>query len=174
MNSNLIIKLRKRKGFSLVELLIVIIIIGILAGSLLLVAGGVQDKAMATRIISDARVMKSAAMMYHSDQNSWPLWAQTGAGYQNMAPGPLPSKYVDQIPVRNEYWFGVMASGDVQAAVVLKDNGLSSGVKERMARIAEDDGIYALENLSVMDFSDIHVYSASDNNMIWFITGDKE
>jgi general secretion pathway protein G len=62
----------KRKAFTLVELLIVIVIIGILAGSLLLVMGSGKAKAEATKIVSDMRVLKAAAVMYFYDNSDWP------------------------------------------------------------------------------------------------------
>lgn len=65
-------KKTKMRGFTLVELLIVIIIIGILAGALLLVAGAGTDKANATKMVSDSRSIKSAALMYYADNGSWP------------------------------------------------------------------------------------------------------
>lgn len=64
--------LKKRsKGFTLVELLIVIIIIGILAGMMMLSTGGATAKAEATKIVSDMRNIKAAAIMYYADHGSW-------------------------------------------------------------------------------------------------------
>lgn len=64
-------KYRKSKGFTLVELLIVIIIIGILAGMMMLAAGSATDKAEATKIVSNMRNIKAAAVMYYADNNNW-------------------------------------------------------------------------------------------------------
>ena len=69
---NQIMKMRKAKGFTLVELLIVIIIIGILAGMLLLAVGSATDKAEATKIVNALRNYKSASLMYYTDHSSWP------------------------------------------------------------------------------------------------------
>jgi len=171
----------KRNAFTLVELLIVIIIIGILSSSLLLVAGQIEEKSTATRIISEARTMKAAALLYYSEHNSWPIWAWTGHTYINGDSGKdLPSKYVDRLPVNDGYWLGVMndfsfTSGDVTAAVVLFDSGLTAGVRRRISQMAEKIGIYAVKmkgppDPSKMDFSKAYTYTESDNNMIWFVT----
>ena len=69
---NQIMKMRKAKGFTLVELLIVIIIIGILAGMLLLAVGSATDKAEATKIVNALRNYKSATLMYYTDNSVWP------------------------------------------------------------------------------------------------------
>lgn len=64
-------KYRKSKGFTLVELLIVIIIIGILAGMMMLAAGAATDKAEATKIVSNMRNIKAAAVMAYADGGTW-------------------------------------------------------------------------------------------------------
>ena len=76
----------RKKGFTLVELLIALIIIGILAGALLLTMANAQAKAEATRVVSDLRNLKSAAIFYYVDKGKipetrgsagWSLWSAT-------------------------------------------------------------------------------------------------
>jgi general secretion pathway protein G len=66
-----ILKARK-SGFTLVELLIVIMIIAILAGMMMLATGSATDGAEATKVINDLRNLKGAALMYFMDENEWP------------------------------------------------------------------------------------------------------
>jgi len=64
----------------MVELLIVMVIIGILAGTMMLTMGGGKGKAEATRIVSDLRNLKAAAIMYYTDNSEWPGGSSTTDG----------------------------------------------------------------------------------------------
>ena len=57
----------KRQGFTLVELLIVIIVIGILAGGMMLASGSATDSAKASTLVSELRNAKAAGIMFLGD-----------------------------------------------------------------------------------------------------------
>lgn len=57
----------KRKGFTLVELLIVIVVIGILSAMMMLSSTEAVSSARANNIISDMRNLKTAALSFYAD-----------------------------------------------------------------------------------------------------------
>jgi len=59
--------MKLRKGFTLVELLIVIVIIGILAAAMLLASGAATASAEASNIVSNLRSLQSASLMLFAD-----------------------------------------------------------------------------------------------------------
>ena len=56
-----------RKGFTLVELLIVIVVIGVLSAMMILSSTEAVSTAKATKVISDMRVLKTATLAWYMD-----------------------------------------------------------------------------------------------------------
>jgi len=148
MNVNTRIKkMRKSRGFTLVELLIVIIIIGILAGGMLLVAGGGTDKANATKIVSDLRTLKTAALMYYADNNAWPDDVKEDL-----------EKYMDRDIVEGDYDY--QSQPTVSFDIVGYKGDLvtgESGVREKLGTMAEESGLYG-EDCEKYEKEDMAVY----------------
>jgi prepilin-type N-terminal cleavage/methylation domain-containing protein len=80
----------RRGGFTLVELLIVIMIISILAGMMMLATGSATDSAEAAKLINDLRAAKSAALLLYIDEEAWPTSKDVASA------GPSLDKYTDR------------------------------------------------------------------------------
>lgn len=66
----------KQSGFTIVELLIVIVVIGILATLVIVTFSGVQQKARDTKRETDAKALSSQLEVFYANNGSYPALAQ--------------------------------------------------------------------------------------------------
>lgn len=99
-------KFKLERGFTIVELLIVIVVIGILASITIIAYNGMQNGATASREISDLQSIDRAIQLYYVDNGaypstggvaSWVGWSQL----PNFVPGITP-KYIAKQPQRTD------------------------------------------------------------------------
>lgn len=72
-------KMNNRKGFTLIELIVVIVIIGILAAILIPRLTGFTDKAEKTQAVVWAKEVSTAIDSYQAENATWPTNAETAA-----------------------------------------------------------------------------------------------
>lgn len=71
---------RTRKGFTLVELLIVIAVLGALSAMMTLSTGGATAKAKAASIVNNIEIFKTAAALFYTDNYDSPDLGSSTAG----------------------------------------------------------------------------------------------
>ena len=81
--------MRSRRGFSFIELLTVMIVIGILASIGLLRYRDFTNEALAARIGTDMETVRLAALNYYSETSDWP---------PESGPGQVPSELARFLP----------------------------------------------------------------------------
>lgn len=91
-------KLKYKSGFSLVELLIIIVIIGILVVIMLFVYNGIQARARDSVRDSDVSSVKQALELYRIDNGSYPAVGNDDWGYDVSSLAEPLSDYIKNIP----------------------------------------------------------------------------
>lgn len=74
----------KRDGFTIVELLIVIVVIGILAAITIVAYNGIQNRAKNVRVVSGMNAYVKAISAYTADKNIYPVPAGSIACFGNV------------------------------------------------------------------------------------------
>jgi prepilin-type N-terminal cleavage/methylation domain-containing protein len=67
------------KGFTLVELLVVIVILGVLAAVVVFAVGGITNKSAASACAVEVRTVNTATQAFYAQKSAYPTAAQAGA-----------------------------------------------------------------------------------------------
>jgi len=134
-------KLLTSRGFTIVELLIVIVVIGILAGITVVSYNGIQERAKFATAKSDLAAINKAILMFYGENGYYPFpttsctngWCGWDQSVNPFVPGLVP-KYISKLPqLPNTY-----ANGDTY---LYKS---TDGARYQLMRY-KSDGLNALE-----------------------------
>lgn len=103
---------QKQKGFTIVELLIVIVVIAILAAISIVAYNGIQERARDSQRVQDVKTIAKALEMYYLDNNTFPSsactlgtgckinggWSTTSDGSWSHLETQLVPKYLSSLP----------------------------------------------------------------------------
>ncbi len=147
------INYRTRKGFTLVEIMIVVVIIGILMTMITNAFKIVRSASQNTATINDLRIFAGVFDTYAMENGSFPADEPAGEIPDDMHqyfPGGDPSQFTKRPPIGGSYkwdYFGVgneiEASVSVRGAIVPADQLLSLDQKS-------DDGVAGSGNVRIL------------------------
>lgn len=177
--------MRKRsRGFSLVEILIVIIIIGVLSGSLLVTVGSATSRSEASKIVSNLKILKTATIMYYSDNHEW--FSQSDEGWGVISINEI-RPYLDRTisepysisslkdwgnASKNPYFIYVSGPGKgsystsevhIYVAANVTDQYTDYSTRKQLERMSPETGIYDGSLSENLDDPSKSVFVATDN-----------
>lgn len=148
---------QKQKGFTIVELLIVIVVIAILAAITIVAYTGISERARFSAMRSDLAAINKAIQLYYADNGSYPVTPASAApacsgswcGWDqatgdSFIPGLAP-KYVSAIPqlpaanVSGDTYLYRSPDGSAYKLVRLVQGGLSASEQAAMADLMTTD-----------------------------------
>jgi len=151
-------KIERKSGFTIVELLIVVVVIGILAAIVIVAYSGITKSAQQTAITAELRQWEKLFEIYKAKNGSYPQPAASNPGSSG---GPGTS-------AQGGYCLGTgfpQASGTGYCHVVSSTSSW---------RVAESTGAYLLSQLSTVGTpptnSTKYVYSGVTGPLLWYIT----
>lgn len=115
-----------RKGFSLIELMIVVLIVGTLAGVAVPNLNRALLRARAVDAVADLNVVKVAVLNYQANENTWPDETDAGAtppGLEEYLPGDFSFNREDYV-LDYENWSGTVGFIGVTLVTDERDLGL--------------------------------------------------
>lgn len=128
----------RNKGFTIVELLIVIVVIGILAAITIVAFNGVQARATFAKHQSQLSTINKAIQLYYADNGTYPYPGDT-VYYQDQHPttflAVLVPKYLASLPSDGD------ASGSFENSYLYRPNSSGSEYKLLRHTRVEDGGL---------------------------------
>lgn len=149
-------KWAKQSGFTIVELLIVVVVIAILAAITIVAYNGIKEKAAYASMRSEIASINKAILLYHADNGSYPVTPASGTGCSgnwcgysratgdNFIPGLSP-KYISVIPqlplpaVSGDTYLYRSPDGVDYKLIRLIQSGLSASESAAMADLMTTD-----------------------------------
>ncbi len=119
----------KNRGFTLVELMVVIAIIGILASIVLASLGGAKGKARDSRRIADIKSIQLALSLYYNDNLMYPknIYAASSISGQSAPVTGLAGGYLAVVPIDPSYNTAIDCAAAPSTAGCYRYQALTSG-----------------------------------------------
>ena len=163
----------KRSGFTLVELLIVIVVIGVLSAMMMLSSTEAVSSAKAADIISDLRNLKTAALAWYADNLDYvdndKVRPGTNVKFSNLnTDRTYIAKYLGNGEIKSEYLFSTGKDvGTWFAYTNVKDSKVFDKLKSRAGSV----GLCLLSNTNGSTSADLAsaTYNNNTNNVALFI-----
>ncbi|MEK7193911.1 MAG: type II secretion system protein [Patescibacteria group bacterium] len=139
-----------KKGFTLVEVLIVVAIIGLLSSVILVGLGGFRSRGRDARRIADLREVQSALEIYYTKNQQYPVAASWGELSQTLTTAEIGVVQVprDPLPRERTYYYGV--SSDMHGYVVggkleSEHTGLAEDIDGNVYGVDCNDPVYCIQ-----------------------------
>ena len=155
--------MKTRKGFTLVELLIVIVVIGILSAMMMLSSNEAVTSARASNVVSNLRNLKTAALGYYADHMD-ELATTTTAPTINDIKGYLSNNEITDINKYTLIFAGTTTLYSEKAWYIQYDAGGNTGdstsIRNKLAGRAKSVGLLSYGSNENKD----EIYSNSGSN----------